>query len=52
MWAVPYQMLLSASNVQLGVFLLGLVRILQLKPHLPSERPTAANGAEANPPAN
>lgn len=45
-------MLISAHNEQLGVFLLGFVRVLELKTHLSSERPTTADGAEGNPPAN
>lgn len=45
-------MLLSAGNEQLGVFLLDFVHVLELKTHLLSERPTTADGAEGNPPAN
>lgn len=52
MWGILCQMLLSAGNEQLGVFLLGVVHVLELKTHLSCECPTTADGAEGNPPAN
>lgn len=52
MWGIPCQMFRSAGNEQLGVFLLGFVRVLGLKTHLSSKRSTPADVVGGNPPAN